>query len=62
MDYLPDDRGFRRFEQWNEEQARAADLTPAQHQLLLAIRGQDDPRGPTTGDVADHPLLRQRRR
>lgn len=29
-----------------------------QHQLLLAIRGHPDPRGPTIGDVAEHLLLR----
>jgi len=39
-------------------QARAAGLTPAQHQLLLAIRGHPDPRGPTIGEVADYLLLR----
>ncbi|HVX23581.1 MAG TPA: DUF488 family protein [Acidimicrobiales bacterium] len=50
--------GLRRFERWSEQQARAAGLTPAQHQLLLAIRGHDDPRGPTIGEVADYLLLR----
>ncbi len=50
--------GFRRFERWSEQQARAAGLTPAQHQLLLAIRGHDDRRGPTIGEVADYLLLR----
>lgn len=29
-----------------------------QHQLLLAIRGHTDPRGPTVGDIADYLLLR----
>ena len=50
--------GLRRFLRWSERQAEAAGLTPAQHQLLLAIRGHDDPRGPTVGDVADYLLLR----
>ncbi|MGH3733738.1 MAG: MarR family winged helix-turn-helix transcriptional regulator [Acidimicrobiales bacterium] len=50
--------GLRRFERWSEQQARAAGLTPAQHQLLLAIRGHSDPRGPTIGEVADYLLLR----
>jgi DNA-binding MarR family transcriptional regulator len=50
--------GLRRFERWSEQQARAAGLTPAQHQLLLAIRGHDDLRGPTIGEVADYLLLR----
>jgi DNA-binding MarR family transcriptional regulator len=48
-------RGFLR---WSEDQARAAGLTPAQHQLLLAVIGHDDPRGPTIGEVADYLLLR----
>jgi DNA-binding MarR family transcriptional regulator len=48
---------LRRFERWSAEQARAAGLTPAQHQLLLAVRGHDDPRGPTTGQLADYLLL-----
>jgi len=50
--------GLRRFLHWSEQQARTAGLTPTQHQLLLAIRGHADPRGPTVGDVADHLLLR----
>jgi DNA-binding MarR family transcriptional regulator len=50
--------GLRRLERWSEQQAEAAGLTPAQHQLLLAIRGHSDPRGPTIGEVADYLLLR----
>jgi len=50
--------GLRRFLRWSEEQAQAAGLGPAQHQLLLAVRGHDDPRGPTIGDVAGYLLLR----
>jgi DNA-binding MarR family transcriptional regulator len=50
--------GLRRFERWSEAQARAAGLTPAQHQLLLAIRGHGDEPGPTVGEVADYLLLR----
>src|SRR5690349_1029720 len=50
--------GLRRFLHWSEQQAKAAGLTAAQHQLLLAIRGDDDPRGPTVGDVAESLLLR----
>jgi DNA-binding MarR family transcriptional regulator len=49
---------LRHFERWSEHQARAAGLTPAQHQLLLAVKGHDDPRGPTIGEVADYLLLR----
>lgn len=50
--------GLRHFEAWSAKQARAAGLTPAHHQLLLAIRGHHDPSGPTIGEVADYLLLR----
>lgn len=50
--------GLRRFLRWSERQAEAAGLTPAQHQLLLAIRGHPDPRGPTITEVATYLLLR----
>jgi DNA-binding MarR family transcriptional regulator len=50
--------GLRRFLHWSEQQAKVAGLTAAQHQLLLAVRGADDPRGPTVGDVAESLLLR----
>jgi DNA-binding MarR family transcriptional regulator len=51
--------GLRRFQHWSEEQARAAGLTPAQHQLLLAVRGHTGPLPPSIGDIADALLLRQ---
>jgi DNA-binding MarR family transcriptional regulator len=50
--------GIRRFLHWSEEQAIAVGITPAQHQLLLAIRGADDPNGPTIGEIADALVLR----
>ncbi|MHB1988984.1 MAG: MarR family winged helix-turn-helix transcriptional regulator [Acidimicrobiales bacterium] len=50
--------GLRHFERWSEQQAATAGLTAAQHQLLLAIRGHADPRGPTIGEAADYLLLR----
>ena len=50
--------GLRGFLRWSERQADAVGLTPAQHQLLLAIKGHDDPQGPTIGDVAAYLLLR----
>lgn len=50
--------GLRHFEAWSAQQARAAGLTPAHHQLLLSIRGHGDPDGPTIGEVADYLLLR----
>ncbi len=51
--------GLRRFLRWSEQQAADVGLTAAQHQLLLAIRGHPDPRGPTIGEIADYLLLRQ---
>jgi DNA-binding MarR family transcriptional regulator len=50
--------GLRRFLHWSEAQAARVGLTPAQHQLLLAVRGHGDSRGPTIGDVAGYLLLR----
>ncbi len=50
--------GLRRFLRWSEDQARAAGLTPAKHQLLLAVRGHPDPAGPTIGELADYLVLR----
>lgn len=50
--------GLRRFLRWSEQQAKAAGLTPAKHQLLLAIRGHPNPSGPTVGEIADYLLLR----
>ncbi|MDE3086656.1 MAG: MarR family transcriptional regulator [Acidobacteriota bacterium] len=49
---------LRGFLQWSEQQAGGAGLSPSQHQLLLAVRGHDDARGPTIGEVADYLLLR----
>ncbi|MGE5225822.1 MAG: MarR family winged helix-turn-helix transcriptional regulator [Planctomycetaceae bacterium] len=49
---------IRRFLRWSEEQAEGLGLSAAQHQLLLAVRGHDDRRGPTIGDVAEALLLR----
>jgi len=49
---------LRRFERWSAEEAQSAGLTPTQHQLLLAVRGHPDRRGPTIGEIADYLLLR----
>ena len=46
--------GLRQFLRWSEEQAATVGLTSAQHQLLLAIRGHPDPRGPSVGELADY--------
>ena len=50
--------GLRRFLHWSEEQAKSAGITPAQHQLLLAVRGHSSPDGPTIGELAGYLLLR----
>jgi DNA-binding MarR family transcriptional regulator len=50
--------GLRRFLSWSGQQAEAAGITPAQHQLLLAIRGHHDLRGPTIGVIAGYLLVR----
>ncbi len=39
--------GLRRFLRSSEQQAEAVGLTPAQHQLLLSVRGHTNRRGPT---------------
>jgi DNA-binding MarR family transcriptional regulator len=50
--------GLRTFLHWSGEEARKHDLTPTQHQLLLAVRGHEGPRGPTITDAAESLLLR----
>jgi DNA-binding MarR family transcriptional regulator len=50
--------GLRRFLAWSGQQAEAAGITPAQHQLLLAVRGHPDPRGPTISEIATYLLVR----
>jgi DNA-binding MarR family transcriptional regulator len=50
--------GLRRFLRWSDQRAASVGLTPAQHQLLVAVRGHTDYRGPTVGEVADYLLLR----
>lgn len=49
---------LRCFQHWSQTQARQAGLTPAQHQLLLAVKGHRGPHGPTIGDLAGYLLLR----
>ncbi len=43
---------IRKFLQYSKSQAAELGLTPTQHQLLLAIRGNRGRSGPTIGDVA----------
>lgn len=49
---------IRRFLHWSEAAARDAGLTPAQHQLLLAVRGHRGHTAPTIGDIAEHLQVR----
>ena len=48
---------LRRFLRWSEDQAQAAGLTPAQHQLLVAIKGHRGPEPPAIRDLAEYLLL-----
>jgi DNA-binding MarR family transcriptional regulator len=48
---------LRAFLRWSEQSAQQAGLTPAQHQLLLAVKGHGD-RAPTIGDLANDLMLR----
>src|SRR2546423_6281705 len=50
--------GLRRFLHWSRTQAQAAGLTPAQHQLLVAIKRHPSGQEPTIGDLAGYLLLR----
>jgi DNA-binding MarR family transcriptional regulator len=49
---------LRHFDQWSARRAGDFGLTHAQHQLLLAIRGHGDSRGPTITEVAEYLLVR----
>ncbi len=49
---------IRKFLKYSATEAAKHDLTPTQHQLLLAIRGHQDPSGPTIGDLADRLLIK----
>jgi DNA-binding MarR family transcriptional regulator len=49
---------LRRFLRWSENEARAAGLTPAQHQLLLAIEGHPGEAAPTVGELSEYLVLR----
>ena len=48
---------LRRFLRWSEEQAAEVGLTPAQHQLLVAIKGHPGPRPPAIREIAEYLLL-----
>jgi len=48
--------GLRKFLHWSETRAREAGMTPAQYQLLVAVKGHGEP--PTVGDLAGYLLLK----
>ena len=49
---------LRKFLHWSETRARGAGLTPAQYQLLLAVKGHPGGVPPTVGDLAGYLLLK----
>jgi DNA-binding MarR family transcriptional regulator len=49
---------LRRFAAFSETEAKAAGLTPRQHQALLAIKGLARSNGVSVGEIADHLLIR----
>ncbi len=51
-------RSLRIFLAFSEQAARAAGLTPQQHQAILAIRGFSEGAGIAVGDLAAHLLLK----
>lgn len=51
-------RALRQFQAFSEDAARSAGLLPAQHQLMLAIRGAPGHAEPSLGDVAESLLLK----
>ncbi len=50
--------GLRRFLRWSESQAREVGLTPAQHQLMVAIKGHAGDEPPTISGLAGYLLLK----
>ena len=49
---------LRVFLRFSEDAARAVEVTPAQHQLLLAVKGWDGDGAPTISDLAQRLQLR----
>jgi DNA-binding MarR family transcriptional regulator len=50
--------GLRQFLHWSEQKATDVGITPAQHQMMLAIRGHPGPDAPTISDLAETLVLR----
>jgi DNA-binding MarR family transcriptional regulator len=51
-------RSLRTFLRFSEDAARSVGLTPAQHQLLLAVKGHPGGGSPSIGDAAEALQLR----
>ena len=49
---------LRHFLHWSHSQAQAVGLTPAQHQLMVAVKGHPGGRDPAISDLAGYLLLR----
>lgn len=49
---------LRVFQRFSEDAARSAGVTPAQHQLVLAIKGWPRPEPPSVSDIAERLQLR----
>jgi DNA-binding MarR family transcriptional regulator len=49
---------LRQFLHWSHSQAQTVGLTPAQHQLMVAVKGHPDGKDPAISDLAGYLLLR----
>jgi len=49
---------LRQFLHWSHSQAQAVGLTPAQHQLMVAVKGHPEGKDPAISDLAGYLLLR----
>ena len=49
---------LRVFQRFSEDAARSAGVTPAQHQLVLAVKGWPRPEPPSVSDIAERLQLR----
>lgn len=49
---------LRVFQRFSEDAARTAGVTPAQHQLVLAVKGWPGAEAPSVSDIADRLQLR----
>jgi DNA-binding MarR family transcriptional regulator len=49
---------LRHFENWSQQAAKDVGLTPAQHQLLLAVKGHPGDSGPSITEVSEYLTVR----